>query len=76
MTARCYFLLQGTGVLAHLLDRTGMGRITRALIVLVALDLEVSFFVMSIWGLIDVWANFRRLDRVGANVKEPPELTS
>ena len=25
---------------------------------------------------IDVWANFRRLDRVGANVKEPPELTS
>lgn len=76
MTARCYFLLQGIGVLAHLLDRTGMGRLTRALIILVALDLEVSFFVMSIWGLIDVWANFRRLDRVGTSAEEPPALTS
>ena len=62
---RFAFLAQGMGVVAWFLDHRGVGTVGRALVALLGLYLEVQFIVVSIVGLVDVWANFRHLEGGG-----------
>jgi len=71
MCARAILCVQGLGVVASLLDRTSMGGFARGLCYLLAVILEVSMFVLSVVGLVDVWANFRHLDRDGVPAQAP-----
>lgn len=65
MAVRFALAVQGLAVLAWLVRGRGFGPFTSALMGAVALCLEVQFVVLTIAGLIDVWANFRHLDRGG-----------
>ncbi len=38
-----------------------MGCLLRTLVLVVAIDLEVTFFVVSLLGLVDFWADFRHM---------------
>lgn len=62
---RFAFTAQGAGVIVWFLDHKGVGTVGRALIALLGLYLEVQFIVVSIVGLVDVWANFRHLQGGG-----------
>lgn len=65
MALRFAFLAQGIGVLSHLLGERGVGALGRSLAAVAGLYLEAQFIVVSIVGLVDVWANFRHLARGG-----------
>lgn len=66
LSVRYIFTVQGLGVLFGVLDRWRMGCFTRAIVVAFAVSLE-TMFVLSIIGLVDVWANFRKLPRDGSH---------
>ena len=62
MSVRVIFLMQGLGVVsAKLLPRTGC--LMRFFIISFAFWLEMMFMIVSIIGLVDIWANFRKLKR-------------
>lgn len=63
MALRFALAAQGLAVLSWLLRQRGVGSLGSALIGVVALYLEVQFVVMTIVGLVDIWANFRHLQR-------------
>lgn len=63
MAVRFVFLLEGYGVLMWWLQKYQAGCLMRFLVILLALQLEASFFVVSILGVVDFFANFRHLDR-------------
>lgn len=63
MFVRVYFLLQGFAAALNLMDRRRWGMFTRVLFLTVMLLVELGFFAVSVFGVIDVWANFRKLDR-------------
>ena len=65
MALRFAFLVQGLGVLSHLLGARGVGALGRFFAAVAGLYLEAQFIVVSIVGLVDVWANFRHLARGG-----------
>ena len=65
MSLRFAFAIQGLAVLAWFLGRHRVGPVASALLGGAALYLEVQFVVLTIAGLVDVWANFRHLDRGG-----------
>lgn len=56
--------LQGLGVLAWFM-RPRLNPMMRTVLSVAALYLEVQFFVLTAVGLVDVWANFRHLQRGG-----------
>lgn len=62
MGFRFAFLAQGIAVLAWMLSRQPMGCLS-VFVVFLLLSLEMEFFVVTILGLVDVWANFRHLPR-------------
>ena len=66
LSVRFIFMLQGFGVLLAKLEQHRMGCFTRTLVLLFAVWIETMFFILSIVGLVDVWANFRHLPREGA----------
>ena len=66
LSVRFIFTLQGIGVLLGVLDRWRTGCITRVIVIMIAISLE-TMFVLSIIGLVDVWANFRKLPRDGSH---------
>lgn len=68
LSVRIIFMIQGFAVALGLLNRWHVGCIGRIAIIMIALWLEVMF-VMSIIGLIDVWANFRKLPRDGSRAE-------
>ena len=68
LSVRFIFALQGFGVLFGLMDRWRLGCVMRTVVIVVAVWLE-AMFVMSIVGLVDVWANFRRLPRGNAGTE-------
>ncbi len=70
MSVRFIFALQGFGVLCALLNRSRMGCATRIMAIFLGIWFETMFLVMSIVGLIDVWANFRKLNRGGAHSEQ------
>ena len=63
MALRFAFVAQGLAVLSWYLRGKNVGGLASALLGCVALYLEVQFVVLTIAGLVDVWANFRHLDR-------------
>ena len=63
MAVRFALAAQGLAVLVWLVRAKGLGPFTSTLMGVVALYLEVQFVVLTIAGLVDVWANFRHLDR-------------
>lgn len=68
LSVRIIFMIQGFAVALGLMNRWHMGCLGRIAIIMIALWLEVMF-VMSIIGLVDVWANFRKLPRDGARTE-------
>lgn len=54
---------QGLAVLAWLVQRRHMAGLGTVLLGMAALYLEFQFFVLTLVGLVDVWANFRHLQR-------------
>lgn len=68
MSLRIVFALQGFGVVSALTAKRRMGCLTRFLITFITVWLETVCFAMCIVGLIDVWANFRKLARDGSDV--------
>lgn len=65
VSLRFAFLAQGVAVVAWFFDHKGVGTLGRTLVALFGLYLEVQFIVVSIVGLVDVWANFRHLQGGG-----------
>ena len=66
MSVRYIFTIQGLAVVLALLARWRTGCFLRVVVIMFAISLE-TMFVLSIIGLIDVWANFRKLPRDGAH---------
>ena len=68
LSVRFIFTVQGLGVLMGMLNRWRLGCFARVIVVMIAVSLE-TMFVLSIIGLVDVWANFRKLPRDGARAE-------
>ena len=69
MCVRFIFALQGYGVVIFALSRMRLGCLGRMVVIFLVVWLEVMFLVLSIVGLVDVWANFRKLPRGGSDTK-------
>lgn len=63
LAVRFVFLLDGAGVIAWLFQKRTWGCLLRFLVLILAIYFEGIFFLVSIIGLIDFWANFRKLPR-------------
>lgn len=63
MSVRFIFAIQGFAVVLTFANRFRFGCLGRALLLVLSIWLETMFFIVSIVGLIDVWANFRKLTR-------------
>lgn len=63
LTVRYALAAQGLAVLMRLLGDREVPRWARVLAAVGGVYLEARFIVMSIVGLLDIWANFRRLER-------------
>lgn len=63
MALRFAFAVQGLGVVTWLMRGKGMKGLTQVLLGALALYLEVQFIVLTVVGVVDVWANFRHLSR-------------
>lgn len=63
MSVRFIFAIQGFAVVLTFANRFRFGCLGRTLLLVLSIWLETMFFILSIVGLIDVWANFRKLTR-------------
>lgn len=63
LISRMTFAVQGLGVLSWFVNSRPMGCLMRIVIIMLAFWLEMSLMALTIFGLVDVWANFRKLDR-------------
>lgn len=63
MSVRFIFAIQGFAVVLTFANRFRFGCLGRTLLLVLSIWLETIFFIVSIVGLIDVWANFRELTR-------------
>lgn len=63
MFLRAAFFLQGLAVAMSLMDRRRWGPVPRVLVIMLMLMAELGFYAVCVFGVIDVWANFRRLER-------------
>ncbi|MEY8437703.1 DUF2232 domain-containing protein [Atopobiaceae bacterium 24-176] len=73
LAVRFVFLMDGYAVLTWWFNRHGVGCLLRTLVLVVAIDLEVTFFVVSLLGLVDFWADFRHLRGSSAGSEEQGE---
>lgn len=71
---RALFFLQGLAVAMNLMERRGTGSLARVLVLAFMLMAELGLYAVCVLGVVDVWANFRGLERDSA--KKPPELTA
>jgi len=76
LCVRALFALQGFGVSAGVLDRTGVGPGGRILALAALAVLDVFTLAVSFIGLVDFWVNFRRLPRDGATPSSPAAAVS
>jgi hypothetical protein len=76
--AGAVFSLQGLGVTAGVLDRTGVGLGGRILAwaALAVLDALSAWTLFGFIGLLDFWINFRRLPRDGESPSSPEAAVS
>lgn len=65
MAVRFALAAQGLAVLSWLMREKRVGALLKLTAWVVAFLLEVQFIVMTVVGLVDVWANFRHLTRGG-----------
>lgn len=74
LAVRFAFAAQGFGVLSWLCGTRKWGPLACVLVAVMGLILEARFFVLTVAGVVDVWANFRRLSRGGeeAAVNDAP----
>lgn len=72
MALRIALAAQGLAVFAWLLGQRRVGSLVSVVLGCIVLYLEVQFFVMTLVGLVDVWANFRHLARGGRSQDEAP----
>ena len=63
MSLRVIFAIQGLAVLTWFFREKRMGSFASTVFTLLALYLELQFYIMTIVGLVDVWRNFRHLPR-------------
>lgn len=70
LSVRIIFACQGFGVASALMSSAHMGCLTRTICTFFLFWIEMVFFIVSIVGLVDVWANFRRLARSGPDAQE------
>ena len=63
MSLRFIFAIQGFAVVLTFANRFRFGCLGRTLLLVLSIWLETMFFIVSIVGMIDVWANFRKLTR-------------
>lgn len=63
MSVRFIFAIQGFAVVLTFANRFRFGCLGRTLLLVLSIWFETMFFIVSIVGLIDVWANFRKLTR-------------
>lgn len=63
MSVRFIFAIQGFAVVLTFANRFRFGCLGRTLLLVLSIWLETMFFIVSIVGLVDVWANFRKLTR-------------
>jgi len=63
MISRIIFVVQGLAVLSWLFRQKKIGPFAMVFLTLLAVYLELQFYVMTIVGLVDVWRNFRHLPR-------------
>lgn len=63
MSVRFIFAIQGFAVVLTFANRFRFGCLGRTLLLVLSIWLETMFFIVSIVGLIDIWANFRKLTR-------------
>lgn len=63
MALRMAFAVQGLAVLVWVMRGKGLGSMAQVLLAALALYLEVQFVVLTVVGVVDVWANFRHLAR-------------
>ena len=68
MATRFAFGTAGVAVAAWFMRKRGMRIVPTLLVCAVLVFFDLQFFVMTIVGLIDFWANFRRLPRVVARL--------
>lgn len=61
MATRVAFAVQGLALVGWFMRRHRFSGLAQALVFVLALYVEMQFFVMSVIGLVDVWANFRHL---------------
>ncbi|MBE0477475.1 MAG: DUF2232 domain-containing protein [Coriobacteriia bacterium] len=66
LVSRVPLALQGLGVFAATYERVGLRKTGRVLGYALAVFVELTTYAISLVGLIDFWANFRRLPRDGA----------
>ena len=68
---RIVLALDGLGVIAFYLVGMRAGRLTLAIVLAIAVNIEISLPIVSGLGLIDFWANFRHLVRGVVPADEP-----
>lgn len=69
LSVRMIFTLQGFGVVLCRLNARRAGCFFRVVLLTLLIQLEATLFVVSVVGLIDVWANFRKLPRTGSHAR-------
>jgi len=71
LVARPLILLQGLGVSAWLMERAGIGAWGRGAGYFMLVVFDTFFPVVTFAGLVDFWANFRKLPRDGQPAPTP-----
>lgn len=64
---RFIYLMQGIAVISFWFRKYRMGCLLRFIIVFLTIELESAFFVLTIIGIIDFFANFRKLNRTNVH---------
>jgi hypothetical protein len=64
---RALLLLQGLAVASWVMRRFRLGPFARLALLGVLIVVDTLFFFVSVVGLVDMWANFRRLPRGGTS---------
>lgn len=69
---RVLFFLQGLAVAMNLMERRAWPSFPRVLVMTFMLLAELGLCAVCVFGVVDVWANFRRLDRDRVAKAEEP----
>jgi len=73
LASRCVLFFQGVGDFSALYQKAGVGRVTRGLGYVFLAFSEIVVPVVSLLGLVDLFANLRKLPRDGAGVQRSVE---